>query len=232
MTRRTILKGPLHMEQDITKSEGVWHPSEEPADGDGAVLDGTDTMLATYWWGTGVLPSYQTRDGRRVMSVVGNYTPMGISPLANSKSAWRFGSYSLFTAYLHHVDLYTHMAEATQAMYGGIGLDFTESPPVIAERYSRSMDEITGIRTFANNVSIDATGWTSDWYRFGVMLHRDRSFSICAGPESAEVEWVKTSEENYYPSLCRNHFAATLTVDCTQYADAVLDLYEIAWGLE
>lgn len=227
MTRRTILKGPLHMGQDITKSEGVWRPSEVPADGDQFMYDGSDVLVGTHW-GTWAPSTYETVDGRRVVSIA-HQQAFGIGVGVGFKYSFKAGEAMSVLLYLDEAGIETYY-EGENVM-GPWFVDVRIGSGQRAEcNWGSTNYPDTGTVVSLVTTSIDTTGWIAGWYRYEGMKHLDLGFSWRMYPEDSPVEWVRVQPDNFRQlvqcgGVCPQHYAINSS-------GGTLAVREIKWWLE
>ena len=227
MTRRTVLKGPFVMAQDITKSEGVWHPNELPADGDQFWYDGSDALIGSTL-GNWEASTYETRDDRRVLRIPHNGI-VGVAPGGSLRYRHDRGEAVSILAYYDDagIDCYFEDPTLTQALMLLFDL---KSPGFEAGvgwgsvKYPTGADYVTPT---PDGFNIDA--WTPGWYRMDMRWDWDQGFSWRIYPEDSPIDWIKVQPDNFKMQM----WFAGCVPQIYVYVNAggVFDLYEWGWSL-
>lgn len=235
----TILYGWYEVKQDKTKTdeEFEWTPPTAPTDGSTAVMDGSEAILAGSTYGTGIVFTYETRDGRRVIrnmmipdqwyywigfGFFGPEIPRTVFSL--------FGWEMRITAYINRAYFDLVLSDPTGVWNSG-RVEMNTKDNVFDLLFSGGIiDAATSENIAFTWTPPDTSGWsTADWFVLGWRIDADGYPWILIKPESEADNWQKVCSSPWPEIAMPIGFYSKQVRDHPEAAESVVDFWKYEW---
>lgn len=218
----------------------IWTPPTAPADGDTISFDGSDGFYVLNIYEVPVLPTYQTRDTRRVIRTAfdntagGQYATMGFLPLGSEFIRQSYPGYGWEWKLTVYLNLGLVSFELQDGLYGNIHY------PSVDNRDGTAAGDLAGAVQTADGLSLvynaatptDLTGFAEGWYVIGIRLDTDGLCYGCTVREQDDEEWILMNANPWPPAL----LPITLTPHLWNRpvhpynAAALIDVWKYEWS--
>lgn len=217
----------------------VWTPSLTPANGDAAVIDGSEHF---YFFNDSVLaPTYQTRDARRVIRSIdvpaysGQYAlwvPRGPQfdrdIFAVPETGWEWE----ISFYINKAKLVLDLTDGVPFQTVWAGID-TRTGAAVATLTGALEDDSTGKIDFFPTPSLPATGgWpVGGWYTLGIRIKANRNVQFQIKQMASADDW-RDINTSWYWSEAATPIATPILISWRKHpedAASLIDVWKYEW---